>query len=222
MRPWAERLRRAAAAPGAPRGATSALRPAFFLHPRPLRTPTSRVRAFRRVPESEPRGAGRAPPATRLRGGAVRKESSVDFDKMHNEVLRAFNDSCLISSRQQYRGRGFRPRGRRLLRGADARDRRALRAPGHGARRHRALRRAARDRRPRRASLSAAARAASTSRSRWTTAPFERRVRLMVDVDPDSTSATYEAGVLEVRLHAASTATRRRARSRSPTTEAEA
>jgi HSP20 family molecular chaperone IbpA len=30
--------------------------------------------------------------------------------------------------------------------------------------------------------------------------PFERRVRLMVDVDPDSTSATYEAGVLEVRL----------------------
>jgi HSP20 family molecular chaperone IbpA len=30
--------------------------------------------------------------------------------------------------------------------------------------------------------------------------PFERRVRLMVDVEPDSTSATYEAGVLEVRL----------------------
>ena len=29
---------------------------------------------------------------------------------------------------------------------------------------------------------------------------FERRVRLMVDVDPESTTATYEAGVLEVRL----------------------
>ena len=29
---------------------------------------------------------------------------------------------------------------------------------------------------------------------------FERRVRLMVDVDPDVTTATYEAGVLEVRL----------------------
>jgi len=30
--------------------------------------------------------------------------------------------------------------------------------------------------------------------------PFERRVRLMVDVDPEVTTATYEAGVLEVRL----------------------
>jgi HSP20 family protein len=30
--------------------------------------------------------------------------------------------------------------------------------------------------------------------------PFERRVRLMVDVDPDVATATYEAGVLEVRL----------------------
>jgi HSP20 family molecular chaperone IbpA len=30
--------------------------------------------------------------------------------------------------------------------------------------------------------------------------PFERRVRLMVDVDPEVTTAVYEAGVLEVRL----------------------
>ena len=30
--------------------------------------------------------------------------------------------------------------------------------------------------------------------------PFERRIRLTVDVDPDATTATYEAGVLEVRL----------------------
>ena len=30
--------------------------------------------------------------------------------------------------------------------------------------------------------------------------PFERRVRLMVDVDPEVTTATYEAGILEVRL----------------------
>ena len=28
---------------------------------------------------------------------------------MHNEVLRAFNDSCLMAARQPYRGRGFRP-----------------------------------------------------------------------------------------------------------------
>jgi len=30
--------------------------------------------------------------------------------------------------------------------------------------------------------------------------PFERRVRLMVDVDPEVTTAIYEAGILEVRL----------------------
>ena len=30
--------------------------------------------------------------------------------------------------------------------------------------------------------------------------PFERRVRLMVDVDPEVTTATYEAGILEVRI----------------------
>ena len=33
----------------------------------------------------------------------------MDYDKMQDEVLRAFNDSCVISTRQQYRGRGFRP-----------------------------------------------------------------------------------------------------------------
>lgn len=30
--------------------------------------------------------------------------------------------------------------------------------------------------------------------------PFERRIRLGVDIDPDKTSATYEHGILEVRL----------------------
>ena len=33
----------------------------------------------------------------------------MDVEKLHNEVLRAFNDSCVIATRQQYRGRGFRP-----------------------------------------------------------------------------------------------------------------
>ena len=33
--------------------------------------------------------------------------------------------------------------------------------------------------------------------------PFERRLRLAVDVDPDDTHATYEAGILEVRLRLA-------------------
>ena len=33
----------------------------------------------------------------------------MDVDKLHNEVLRAFNDSCVMAARQPYRGRGFRP-----------------------------------------------------------------------------------------------------------------
>ena len=32
----------------------------------------------------------------------------MDVEKLHNEVLRAFNDSCVIATRQ-YSGRGFRP-----------------------------------------------------------------------------------------------------------------
>jgi HSP20 family protein len=30
--------------------------------------------------------------------------------------------------------------------------------------------------------------------------PFERRLRLAVDIDPDNTAATYDNGILEVRL----------------------
>ena len=32
----------------------------------------------------------------------------MDVEKLHNEVLRAFNHSCVIAT-QQYSGRGFRP-----------------------------------------------------------------------------------------------------------------
>jgi HSP20 family protein len=123
----------------------------------------------------------------------------VDFDKMHDEVLRAFNDSCLITTRQRYRGRGFRPTAdaffqeqtreivvRFELPGMERDDielfveRREIvvrgerRFPGGEGRVHQQV--------------------------EMDYGPFERRVRLMVDVDPDSTSATYEAGVLEVRL----------------------
>lgn len=33
----------------------------------------------------------------------------MDFEKMHDEVLHAFHESCAVAARQQYRGRGFRP-----------------------------------------------------------------------------------------------------------------
>ena len=123
----------------------------------------------------------------------------MDFDKMQDEVLRAFNDSCVISTRQQYRGRGFRPAAdaffeeptreivvRFQLPGLERddiellSDRRELVVrgertfPGGGSRVYQQV--------------------------EMDYGPFERRVRLMVDVDPDSTTATYEAGILEVRL----------------------
>jgi HSP20 family protein len=123
----------------------------------------------------------------------------VDYDKMQDEVLRAFNDSCVISTRQQFRGRGFKPAAdafyeeatreivvRFALPGLDRddiellSDRRELvvrgerRFPGGERRVYQQV--------------------------EMDYGPFERRVRLMVDVDPESTVATYEAGVLEVRL----------------------
>ena len=123
----------------------------------------------------------------------------MDVDKMHDEVLRAFNDSCLISSRHQHRGRGFIPTAdvffeeptreivvRFELPGMERDDielfveRREIVVRGE------------------RAFPGGEGRVYQQVEMDY--GPFERRVRLMVDVDPESTTATYEAGVLEVRL----------------------
>jgi len=123
----------------------------------------------------------------------------VDVEKLHDEVLRAFNDVCLSGRRHQYHGRGFRPaadafyeeRTREIvvrfeLPGMERDDielfveRREIvvrgerRFPGGEGRIYQQV--------------------------EMDYGPFERRVRLMVDVDPESTSATYESGILEVRL----------------------
>ena len=123
----------------------------------------------------------------------------MDVEKLHNEVLRAFNDSCVTAVRQPYRRRGYRPAADAYFE-EDTReivvrfeltglamddiellvDRRELVVRGE--------------------------RAFPTREGRvyqqveMDYGPFERRVRLMVDVDPEVTTATYEAGVLEVRL----------------------
>jgi len=123
----------------------------------------------------------------------------VDVEKLHNEVLRAFNDSCAIATRQRYRGRGFRPPADAYFE-EDTReivvrfelpgmalddvellvDRRELVVRGER--------------------LFATREARVYQQVEMDYGPFERRVRLMVDVDPDVTTATYEAGILEVRL----------------------
>ena len=123
----------------------------------------------------------------------------MDVEKLHDEVLRAFNDSCVLASRQQYRGRGFRPAADAYFE-EDTReivvrfelpglvmedidltvDRRELVVRGE------------------RSFPSGEARVYQQVEMDY--GPFERRVRLLVDVDPEVTTATYEAGVLEVRL----------------------
>lgn len=123
----------------------------------------------------------------------------MDFDKMHNEVLRAFNDSCVISSRHPYRGRGFRPAADAFFQERTREIVVRLELPGMGRddielfvdRRELVVR-------GERGFPSGEGRVYQQVEMDY--GPFERRVRLMVDVEPDSTSATYEAGVLEVRL----------------------
>jgi len=123
----------------------------------------------------------------------------VDVEKLHSEVLRAFNDSCVMAARQPYRGRGFRP-------AADAyfeEDSREIvvrfELPGMALDDIELLV-------DRRELVVRGERAFPTREGRVYQqvevdyGPFERRVRLLVDVDPEVTTATYEAGVLEVRL----------------------
>jgi HSP20 family protein len=123
----------------------------------------------------------------------------VDFEKMHNDVLRAFNDSCVSATRQQYRGRGFRPAADAFFEEGTREivvrfelcglalddielfvDRRELVVRGERG--------------------FPAGEGRVYQQVEMDYGPFERRVRLLVDVDPEVTTATYEAGVLEVRL----------------------
>jgi HSP20 family protein len=123
----------------------------------------------------------------------------VDFEQMHNEVLRAFNDSCVSATRQQYRGRGFRPPADAYFEESSREIVVRFELPGMTLDAIELLV-------DRRELVVRGERAFPTREGRvyqqveMDYGPFERRVRLMVDVDPDVTTATYEAGVLEVRL----------------------
>ena len=123
----------------------------------------------------------------------------MDVEKIHNEVLRAFNDSCVIASRQQYRGRGFRPAADAYFEEASREIVVRFELPGMALDDIELLV-------DRRELVVRGERSFDTHEGRryqqveMDYGPFERRVRLMVDVDPEVTTATYEAGVLEVRL----------------------
>lgn len=123
----------------------------------------------------------------------------MDFERMHNEVLRAFNDSCVIATRQQYRGRGFRPAADAYFEEGSREIVVRFELPGMTLDDIELLV-------DRRELVVRGERGFSTREGRvyqqveMDYGPFERRVRLMVDVEPEVTTATYEAGVLEVRL----------------------
>ena len=123
----------------------------------------------------------------------------MDYDELHNEVLRAFSDSCVIATRQQYKGRGFRPSADAFYEEGTREIVVRFSLPGMALddiellvdRRELVVR-------GERQFPSGAARVYQQVETDY--GPFERRVRLMVDVDPEITTATYEAGILEVRL----------------------
>jgi HSP20 family protein len=123
----------------------------------------------------------------------------VDRDKLHNEVLRAFNDSCVVSTRQQYRGRGFRPAADAYFEEESREIVVRFELPGMALEDIELLV-------DRRELVVRGERGFPTGEGRvyqqveMDYGPFERRVRLMVDVEPEVTTATYDAGVLEVRL----------------------
>ena len=123
----------------------------------------------------------------------------MDIDDIHNDVLRSFDDICAFRGRHQRGASGFRPLADAFYEEASRQvvvrfelpglerdeislfvDRRELTVRGN-----------------RRVS---AGEGRVYQQVEMDHGPFERCIRLTVDVDPDATTATYEAGVLEVRV----------------------
>jgi HSP20 family molecular chaperone IbpA len=123
----------------------------------------------------------------------------VSIDDLENEVLRVFNDACSARAQRPVTHRGYCPpadvyfesdSGQIIVRfeipGLDRDeinllvDRRQIVVRG--------------ERRFPRASTR------SYQQVELDYGPFERRLRLAVDINPDNTAATYDNGILEVRL----------------------
>ena len=123
----------------------------------------------------------------------------MDYDRMHGDILRAFADSCAIASRQRYFGGRYSPAADAFF---DERTRELVarfELPGVSLEEIELLV----DRRElvvrgERSFVTAEGRVYQQVEMDY--GPFERRVRITVDVDPEATTATYEAGILEVRM----------------------
>jgi HSP20 family protein len=123
----------------------------------------------------------------------------VDIDELHNEVIRAFNNACATRSTPGRLGRGFRPLADAFFEEQTRQIVVRFELPGipreeidlFVERRELVVR-------GERRFQSAEGRVYQQVEMDY--GPFERRLRLNVDVDPKATSATYENGILEVRL----------------------
>ena len=123
----------------------------------------------------------------------------MDFDRMHNEILRAFDETCQLTARHRSLGGTYAPAADAYLdevsRALVARfelpgvclddiellvDRRELVVRGD------------------RAFASGEGRIYQQLEMDY--GRFERRLRFTADVDPEAATATYEAGILEVRI----------------------
>ncbi|MGO8684303.1 MAG: Hsp20/alpha crystallin family protein [Thermoleophilia bacterium] len=123
----------------------------------------------------------------------------MDIDDLHSDVLRAFDDICAVRGRQQRGGSGFRPLADAFYEEASRQVVVRFELPGMERDEISLLvdRRQLAVRGERRFPVGEGR---VYQQVEMDYGPFERRIRLTVDVDPDATTATYEAGVLEVRL----------------------
>ena len=123
----------------------------------------------------------------------------MQFDDMHDEVLRVFNDVCMPRARQRTTGHGFCPLADVFFEEPTGEIVVRLELPGvkrdeiqlYVERRQLTVR-------GRREFPTGDGRVYQQVEMDY--GPFDRRIRLVVDVDVDKTHATYEDGVLEIRL----------------------
>lgn len=123
----------------------------------------------------------------------------MEFENFHDEVLRAFNDVCAPRGRQRSPGAGFCPPADVYF--EEANDEIVVRLELPGVERDEIqlyVERRQLSVRGRRVFPSSDGRVYQQVEMDY--GPFERRIRFTVDVNVEDARATYDGGILEVRL----------------------
>jgi HSP20 family protein len=129
----------------------------------------------------------------------VLRSHPVRFDDLHNEVLRVFNDACSVRTQRPVSQQGFCPPADVYFEGELDEIVVRLEVPGLDRDNISLLV-------DRRQLIVSGERRFPVGEGRsyqqveLDYGPFERRLRFTVDIDADRTTASYEHGILEVRL----------------------